>query len=176
MIGGVTLAIQWEQLGITKSINHSNIVLFVAWFIPMIAGFISFIRRFEDLNLHLLWVEGTSSHPQLMIVSSAVLDSSCKMKGNKHYPATQLKCACLKMIVNEVWETGAQPIILGTLFSDRPTCFLNCAQVCQCRSLVNLLRIDPLIPTVWLSFWTQWKSGWWLGHPSEKYEFVSWDD
>ena len=20
------------------------------------------------------------------------------------------------------------------------------------------------------------KSGWWLGHPSEKYEFVNWDD
>ena len=25
-------------------------------------------------------------------------------------------------------------------------------------------------------WYKKWKTGWWLGHPSEKYEFVNWDD
>ena len=30
----------------------------------------------------------------------------------------------------------------------------------------------------WTHLWIQWtnKAGWWLSHPSEKYDFVSWDD
>ena len=29
---------------------------------------------------------------------------------------------------------------------------------------------------IWVIWWDIWSSGWWLTDPSEKYEFVSWDD
>ena len=36
-----------------------------------------------------------------------------------------------------------------------------------------ILHISPAVPP---SIWLNCNTGWWLSHPSEKYEFVSWDD
>ena len=42
---------------------------------------------------------------------------------------------------------------------------------------------DWLVVSIWLLYgksmdnlWIIYESGWWLSHPSEKYEFVNWDD
>ena len=34
----------------------------------------------------------------------------------------------------------------------------------------------PLSPRPTTTQSWRWRSGWWLGHPSERYEFVNWDD
>ena len=39
---------------------------------------------------------------------------------------------------------------------------------------VNVINVINVIEQYLRSYETM--SGWWLGHPSEKYEFVNWDD
>jgi len=42
--------------------------------------------------------------------------------------------------------------------------------------MVEKIRNHPILGSYQTPTWSLNMSGWWLSHPSEKYEFVSWDD
>ena len=50
---------------------------------------------------------------------------------------------------------------------------------CEWESNGNILEVSIIHPDRWMGYTEIMRtslSAWWLGHPSEKYEFVNWDD
>ena len=127
------------------------------------------------------------------MIRNPILMGKCQKWQPNHQPAvhgnlvggwaTPLKnmSSSIGMIRNPIlmgkcqkWQPNHQPAVHGNLVGGWATPLKNMSSsigmiVPNINGKMPKMATKP--PTS-----SSWESGWWLGHPSEEYEFVNWDD